>query len=69
MAKLQAVDAAQMKIPSVISAGMECPRCGSDMKLESLTKHSFSEVEYLEFVCGCGTQESRVLSRSAFSDD
>jgi len=42
---------------------------GGEMKLEQITQHAFSEVEYRHFVCDCGARDSTVLSRSSFFHD
>jgi hypothetical protein len=68
-ARSVAVDASELSLPRALGLGLECRHCGAEMKLEQVTKHAFSEVEYRHFVCNCGARDTRVLSRTAFFDD
>ena len=68
MAKLQARYTFAPPLAPML-ARMECRWCGNEMKVESVTKHAFSEVEYWNFVCACGAHDSSVVSTKAFHDN
>jgi C4-type Zn-finger protein len=55
--------------PRLSVAGMDCRWCGSDMRLEQIMPHPFSNVINCSFVCRCGARDSGVFSSGGFVDD